>query len=115
MGKTPMKLFLGFKLKDPRQGHHRDFNHFRSLLFPIWSQVVYFVHQSLLNFSWWAGTFQVFHFLHHTVRQRQLPHPSLPSSCGRISATHHLITTLNKHNHPIVCVLLQFYSEEAEA
>ena len=25
-----------------------------------------------------------------------------------------LITTFNKHNHPIACVLLQFYSEEAE-
>ena len=104
MGKSPMKFILVFKLKDPTQGHHRDFNHFRSHLFPIWSQVVYFVHQSLLNFPGWAGTFQVFHFLHHTVGQGQLPHPSHPSSCGRISAMHHPITTFNKHSHPIVGV-----------
>lgn len=45
MGKTPMKSSLGFELKDPKQDRHRDFNHFGSLFFPIWSQVFYFAYQ----------------------------------------------------------------------
>ena len=91
MGKTPMNSSLGFELKDPKQDRHRDFHHFGSLLFPIWSQVFYFAYQSRLNFPGWAGTFQVFHFLPHTIRQGQLSRLSLPSSWGRVSAMHHLI------------------------